>query len=128
MRKDGYGCLVIQGKQQLAHRVAWMLEYGEYPNYPEEVLDHLCRNRACVNVEHLEITTIGENVLRGDTLPARQKAQTHCLRDHDLADAYVSKQGKRQCLACQRDRQKTPEARAKNAERARAYRASQKVK
>ena len=102
IRSDGYGQLVIKRKAQLAHRVAWALEYGSYPDYPREVLDHLCRNRACVNVEHLEITTIGENVLRGDTLPARQKAQTHCKRNHDLADAYISPKGKRQCMKCQK--------------------------
>ena len=101
-KKDGYGQLRIKGKLQLAHRVAWMLEYGAYPDYPREVIDHLCRNRACVNVEHMELTTIGENVLRGDTIPARERAQTHCVRGHDLKDAYVvPKTGKRQCIKCQ---------------------------
>ena len=101
IRPDGYGQYYIKGKPQLAHRVAWFLEYGQYPDYPREVIDHLCRNRACVNVEHMEITTIGDNVLRGDTITARQKAQTHCKRNHDLAEAYVSPKGKRQCLKCQ---------------------------
>ena len=104
--KDGYGQVTINGKPQLAHRVAWFLEYGEYPDYPREVIDHLCRNRACVNVEHMELTTIGENVLRGETITAREKAQTHCLRDHDLSDSYVTSKGKRQCNECRRIRQR----------------------
>jgi hypothetical protein len=84
----------------LAHRVAWALEYGAYPDYPSEVLDHLCRNRACVNVEHLEITTIGENVLRGDTIAAQNKAKTHCHQGHDLSEAWIEKNGKRHCRVC----------------------------
>jgi len=102
-KKDGYGAVTVNGKSLLAHRYAWFLEYGYYPSYPEQVLDHLCRNRACVNVEHLEITTIGENVLRGDTITAREKAQTHCKRGHNLTEAYVvPRTGKRQCMKCQK--------------------------
>lgn len=102
IRPDGYGQLYVKGKPQLAHRVAWALEYGAYPDYPREVIDHLCRTRSCVNVEHMELTTIGENVLRGDTLPAWEKAQTHCKRGHDLSKAYTAPgKRKRQCMKCQ---------------------------
>jgi len=102
IRPDGYGQLYVQGKLQIAHRVAWFLEYGSYPDYPREVIDHLCRNRACVNVEHLRITTIGGNVLAGETIPARNKAKTHCPKNHEYTpeNTYVSKNGWRQCRQC----------------------------
>lgn len=45
-----------------AHRVAWEIEVGPIP--PGMYLDHLCYNPPCVNPEHLELVTPGENVLR----------------------------------------------------------------
>lgn len=40
----------------LAHRVAWLLAGRELPIWPV-TLDHICRNKACVRVEHLRVAT-----------------------------------------------------------------------
>jgi hypothetical protein len=77
---SGYGRLCIgQGRKKLAHRWAYERAIGPIPD--GLVLDHLCCNRACVNPEHLEPVTVGENtrrgnhhrrMLRSDLRPARQ--------------------------------------------------------
>lgn len=61
--RDGYGRIKISGRPVSAHRVAWELAHGEIPRDLET--DHLCRNRACVNVAHLELVSHRTNVRRG---------------------------------------------------------------
>ena len=59
----GYGQIWIAPKYMVAHRVAYKLFVGPVPEGLD--LDHLCRNRGCVNPEHLEPVTRRENVRRG---------------------------------------------------------------
>ena len=60
----GYGQAVpAVGPREPAHRWAWRQLVGEIP--AGLVLDHLCRNRTCVNPDHLEPVSIGENTRRG---------------------------------------------------------------
>jgi hypothetical protein len=49
----------------LAHRVAYRLTVGEIPD--GLTVDHLCRNRMCVNPDHMELVTLAENGRRGAT-------------------------------------------------------------
>ncbi len=62
-RKTGYGRLLVDGGMVGAHRIAYQLLVGPIPEGLD--LDHLCRNKACVNPDHLEPVTQQENIRRG---------------------------------------------------------------
>jgi hypothetical protein len=97
--KDGYGRLWYKGQKYVAHKLVYELVFGKVPD--GLTLDHLCRNRSCVNPFHLEPVTRGENVLRGDTLPAKNVAKTCCPLGHPLSGAnLVTISGARRCRIC----------------------------
>lgn len=60
--RNGYGMVRVLGKNVLTHRQMWIQENGPIPEGME--LDHLCRNRNCLNLEHLELVTRAENMKR----------------------------------------------------------------
>jgi len=97
----GYGRTYWKGESWAAHRVAYELERGMIP--AGLFLDHLCRNRACVNPDHLEPVSHQENMRRG----ARAQ-QTHCKNGHpfDEENTYRSKRS-RHCRICQKARVQT---------------------
>lgn len=95
--EHGYGRYRGRG----AHRFAWIRENGDVPAGLQ--LDHLCRNRGCVNPAHLEPVTQRENTMRSPIAPAAINARkTHCDRDHLLSGAnlYVRSDGRRICREC----------------------------
>jgi hypothetical protein len=103
---QGYG--QISGRPQvkralLAHRVSWALANGKVPKGLQ--LDHLCRNRKCVNPQHLEPVTSRINVLRGISPPAVNARMTKCKRGHALSDAYIWR-GMRFCRTCRKMKNK----------------------
>lgn len=59
----GYGRLRFHDRQWYAHRFVWTVKRGDIP--AGKVLDHLCGNRRCINVDHLEIVWHEENARRG---------------------------------------------------------------
>lgn len=110
--KNGYGKFGRTGGTQIAHRIAYELLVGPVPS--EITLDHLCRNRPCVNPDHLEPTTRGDNVLRSHaSLPGQNRRKTHCPRGHELTgdNLYDTASGYRMCKTCHREvyhQHKTP--------------------
>ena len=97
LNDDGYGRLRWKSRLILAHVLAYNLKVGEVPIGLE--LDHTCRNRACVNVKHLEPVTHKENMCRGI---ARNTKKAVCKRGHILSgnNLYTYPSGYRKCRTC----------------------------
>jgi hypothetical protein len=106
---DGYGEAEIYADGRTikfkAHRAIWLQRYGALPE-DRNVLDHICRNRACVNLAHLEPVTNRENVLRGIGRTAINARKTHCKRGHPLEGENLKRpsDGSRQCKTCEANR------------------------
>lgn len=103
----GYGSFKYQGKPISSHRFAYALwvKKLEVKGDCKLVIDHRCRNRACCSPAHLEMITFRENVLRGTSPPAIEKAKTHCLLGHPFSGKNLRISGHRRiCRKCDRER------------------------
>jgi len=96
--ETGYG----QFRGGLAHR--WSYEFFRAEMPQDLDIDHLCRNRACVNAWHMDPVPSGVNILRGVGPSAINARKTHCLRGHEFTDANTYRApgnpGTRHCRAC----------------------------
>ena len=105
------GCWLWQGGRTTAgysrfrgeygHRWSHRFFIGEIPAGLE--IDHLCGIRNCVNPEHLEAVTHRENVMRSDSVSARNAAKVSCPNGHSYLDPdnlYITAGGHRACRTC----------------------------
>lgn len=104
IKPNGYGQCWSGQRVMYAHRYSYELVYGNIPD--KMTIDHLCKNRSCVNPKHMEVVTRGENTLRGDTVSARSALKTHCPSRHAYTtdNTYVKNNGHRVCKTCAKAR------------------------
>ncbi|MGW4406574.1 hypothetical protein ACWEJ6_21270 [Nonomuraea sp. NPDC004702] len=99
----GYGYFNMGGRSLLAHRASLMLWAPDMEINGLQV-DHLCRNKPCVNPWHLEPVTQVENLRR------QGEAITHCPRGHEYTPENTYRSPKqprcRRCVTCARERQR----------------------
>jgi hypothetical protein len=93
---NGYGMMHVASKTTTAHRYAYATFVEPIPD--GLAIDHLCRNRACVNPDHLEPVTLAENNRRVAAL------KTHCSRGHGVL--LVNTPAGRKCPICEREAQR----------------------
>jgi hypothetical protein len=83
----------------MPHRYSYYLAFGEVDEGSH--IDHLCRNRICVNPAHLEAVSPKVNVLRGQSPCAKNARKTHCPNGHEYSDDnIISSVRGRSCKKC----------------------------
>lgn len=97
--RHGYG----RFGRRLAHRFSYQLEHEISADLQ---LDHLCRNKLCVNPAHLEPVTNRTNSLRSGNVSGINARKVICKRGHPLSgnNLFINRQRRRICLTCRRDR------------------------
>lgn len=107
-RSKGYGQVHCEQTKRkfLTHRVMVAASGRDMPVGMD--VDHLCRNRACCNPDHLEVVTHRENIRRGNSGLHRKLeavAITHCPRGHEYTpeNTLIQRTGWRKCRACGRE-------------------------
>lgn len=104
--RSGHCIISYKGRMAPAHKFMWELKKGKVPKGLQ--LDHLCRVPNCINVDHLEVVTRKENILRGICPQAKNARKTHCKRGHDLNGKFSVHSSRkdggkyRKCMECNR--------------------------
>lgn len=117
---EGYGLISGWPGGTLAHRYAYTYMHG--PIGDGLVIDHLCRNRPCVNPYHMEAVTFAENVARGAAPgQALWRPPTHCVHGHEFTDENTYRPPgdptQRMCRQCRTRRARERRARLREAMR-----------
>lgn len=102
----GYTSFKVGDRPKMAHRHAYEVLIGPIPDGLQ--LDHLCRNPACVNPNHLEPVTSRENLLRSNGWGGVNARKTHCHKGHEFTpeNTLIGRDGRRVCRACKRERKR----------------------
>lgn len=95
---SGYGSITTGGRRRPAHRVAWEIANGPIPD--GLVMDHVCRNRACVRIEHLRTATAAQNTWNRYTDPGISGVRGVKVRRYGF-EARVAKDGVRRSVLCE---------------------------
>lgn len=98
---DLYGRVRYKGTRWVAHRAFYDMLIGPIPE--GLTVDHLCRNKPCVNPDHLEPVTQRVNNLRAESPVTTNATKTHCLRGHEFTpENTLLCSGSRYCRICMR--------------------------
>lgn len=97
----GYGLIKVHSQSTRVHRLMYEVFVGSIPE--GLVIDHLCKNKQCVNPQHLEAVTSRENTLRGSSPIAEQARQDTCKEGHEFS---IRADGHRECKTCRKARRK----------------------
>lgn len=112
--KAGYGQFYLsrENDKELAHRVAWLFHYGEWPSLE---LDHKCRVTLCVNPLHLEDVTHRVNVLRRPSfITHRRNNPSMCAAGlHDWIPENLRKD-RQECRLCYNARKRNQRKQERN--------------
>jgi len=100
LTSTGYGEFRFGYQNYKAHRISYEFMVGPVPEGLQ--LDHLCRNKSCVNPGHLEPVTSQENTVR---MVPYLDLPTHCPQGHEYTtdNTYMERGRKRKCRTCHRE-------------------------
>ncbi len=95
--QQGYGEFWLNGKLERSHRVSYENKFGKISEGLE--IDHLCRNRCCINTDHLQVVPHKENMRRAISA---NRNKTRCPQGHEYTseNIYIQPNGGRNCRIC----------------------------
>lgn len=100
--QNGYGQVWDGERRVTAHSLSYRIYVGDIVD--NNVVDHICRNRKCVNPKHLRQITSAKNVLIGEGVTALNARKTHCVNGHEFTEknTYIVKKRNngRYCKQC----------------------------